>query len=107
MPTTRPWNYASHVTACPECNGAGKVASHRQATVNDPYPEAPCPYGCAEHLPECAVCGFGVGVAGYDCLACATVEDIPNPAKFDVSAFAAAMARAIAARLAADVRIAA
>lgn len=70
------WNDKSGVYACPECEGRGVVASHRQATINDPYPEAPCPNGCAEHSAECPVCGFGVTVPGYDCYACYTVDGL-------------------------------
>ena len=74
----RPWNYRSHVHVCDLCEGAGVVWSSHKATINDPYPEQPCECGLGEHEPECPVCGFQIVVPGYDCLACDTVNDIPD-----------------------------
>lgn len=100
MNTPRPWNWSSVVTACPECEGAGVVASHRQPTVNDPYPEKPCDNCDGEHAPECEVCGYGLEVSGYDCLACDTIASLTDKdfAKLDDSELAAAIMRAAAMR---------
>lgn len=95
------WNQNSVVKVCDECEGAGVVAStHRRPTIDDPYPEIPCEYGCSEHLPECAVCGFDQEIDGYDCLACATVESLYDKdfAVFDADKFAAAIKVAMEAR---------
>lgn len=98
------WNRHSGVLACATCGGHGTFHSMRRATVNDPYPESPCP-DCdgQEHYPECEVCGFDQEVAGFDCLACDTVEQLlPSAlAGIDAEAFTAAFKRALAAARAA------
>ena len=94
------WNDNSGVTACEICEGSGVIASHRQATINDPYPEEPCPNGCAEHSAECAVCGFDVEIAGFDCLACETVAILHDPAGFNSCKFFEALKRAFDAAVA-------
>lgn len=74
---TRPWNFNSHVTTCPTCEGAGAVHAGRQAITNDPYPETPCECGIGPHEPECAVCGCTTEVDGYDCIVCDLIDNIP------------------------------
>jgi len=71
------WNYHSAVTCCETCEGTGTVRAARRATIIDPYPESPCPDCDGEHLPECKVCGCGVIVPGYDCIACYVVGELP------------------------------
>lgn len=97
----QPWNKRSGVTACDTCDGAGRIASFRRPSVNDPYPEQPCPDCVGEHAAECPVCGFGQVVKGYDCLACDTVAAMfpSEMAAFDADKFAAALNVAIAAAL--------
>lgn len=74
-----PWNRYSHVTTCPDCEGAGYVPSHVRASVDNPYPEKPCECGMGPHEPECEVCGCHIEVAGYDCVACELVANLaPN-----------------------------
>ena len=50
------WNHESGVFTCGTCDGLQVVASHRRGTVDDPYPEVPCPY-CPDAPVECKVCG--------------------------------------------------
>lgn len=90
---THPCNHNSHVTACTDCGGTGEVSSHRQPTTGDPYPSNPCECGLGDHDPECAVCGFGQIIPGYDCLVCETVISLfpADLTKFDPIAFAAAL----------------
>lgn len=84
-----PWNYRSAVTSCKTCEGTGTVYAIRRPTVNDPYPEDPCPHGCKEHEPECEVCGYTQETIGYDCLACDTIASLVDRdlARFDPEAF--------------------
>lgn len=100
MTIPRPWNYRSVVTTCPTCEGTGTVASHRRPTVDDPYPETPCDNCDGEHEPECEVCGFGLEVSGYDCLACDTIASLTDKdfAKLNDSELAGAIMRAAAMR---------
>ena len=81
---TKPWNYASHVKFCPDCEGTGTIAAHRRATINDPFPETDCDCGLGEHEPECEVCGFNTEVDGYDCFACDIVGYLTTEAFFKV-----------------------
>ena len=101
--TARPWNYYSEVRCCETCNGLGCIPSSRKATVDDPYPDMPCPDCDGEHLPECEVCGFTQQIHGFDCLACQTAYDMSDQeaAAFDVQAFAKALSSALGARRAA------
>lgn len=101
----RAWNWASGVTCCSTCYGAGVIADDgRKRTINDPYPEIACPDCDGEHLPECEVCGCEVIVPGYDCIACYVAEELPaahlNDADIDV--LAKAIKSAAGARLAAQ-----
>ena len=95
---THPWNHRSGVYCCTTCEGTGLVPAHRKATVNDPYPESPCPDCDGPHNAECSVCGFDQYIRGYDCYACETIAGLfPNDlAAFDVDAFAAALKVALA-----------
>lgn len=70
------WHDKSWVGHCSTCNGTGVVHAMRQATTNDPYPEAPCDdcYGM-DHA--CEVCGNTVHIGGFDCLVCDMVLEIP------------------------------
>ena len=108
-PITRPWNYHSAVTACEECNGHGVVRAYRTPTVNDPYPENPCPNCEGEHEPACTVCGSTIEATGYDCIVCQMVADLPTSAMNDASAkvISEAIANAINARRSFDDRKAA
>lgn len=73
----KPWNYYGEVKVCRTCDGAGLIPSFRRATVDDPYPESPCPDCDGEpHEPECEVCGFHLPIAGYDCFVCDTVSGL-------------------------------
>lgn len=87
------WNRFSHVTACPDCLGAGVVHAYPLSIRR-----AICECGLGEHLPECQVCGYNLEVAGYDCLACDTVASLDASALkyFDADAFAAAIKVALA-----------
>lgn len=93
----QPWNKRSGVTACDTCDGAGRIASFRRPSVNDPYPEQPCPDCVGEHAAECPVCGFDQVVKGYDCLACDTAASLTDGelAAFDAEGFAAALKIAV------------
>lgn len=75
MTTHRPWNWNSHVTACTECGGSGKLETR---TGVDSYRVTGCDWCAGPHEPECEVCGFTVEVPGYDCLACETVYNLPD-----------------------------
>lgn len=101
--TTRPWNYYSEVRCCETCNGIGLIPSSCRPTVDDPYPEQPCPDCEGAAVPECEVCGFTQQINGFDCLACETAYNMSDreAAAFDVKAFAEALAQALAARRAA------
>jgi len=94
-----PWNYHSHVTVCSECDGAGVVHANRRATINDPYPETVCQSCDGPHEPECPVCGYGLKVQGYDCLACDTAASLYESEliAFDADSFAQALGRAVIA----------
>lgn len=87
------WNNKSWVRSCPECNGAGVVASRRIPTINDPYPERTCDCGLGEHIAECEVCGFTQDIPGYDCLACETIAALHRAdlERLDVAEFAKAL----------------
>ena len=100
MTTPRPWNHYSVVTCCDTCEGAGVIAHYRQPTTNDPYPERPCHDCDGEHVAECPVCGFGLEVSGYDCLACETIASLTDKdfAKLNDSELAGAIMRAAAMR---------
>lgn len=76
--TIRPWNWDSEVRVCGTCDGMGVVPSHRRPSVDDPYPEDPCPDCDGEHLPECQVCGFEHEVKGYDCFVCDMVAALSD-----------------------------
>ncbi len=104
-----PWNYHSHVKACATCEGAGRIPSQRRASTWDPYPETACPDCEGEHEPECAVCGYNLPVAGYDCLVCDTVAALHQHElkAFDRVAFANAVAVAVRKALADSVKVAA
>lgn len=98
---TRAWNYNSEVRVCETCNGLGVIAHPtRRPTIDDPYPESPCPDCEGEHGPECEVCGFGQDVLGFDCLACDTIASLRDGdfAALNDAAFAAAIMRAAAQR---------
>lgn len=99
--TPRPWNYYSVVSACNTCEGVGRIASHRRPTINDPYPDTTCP-DCdgAVRLPECEVCGYGLEVSGYDCLACDTIASLTDKdfAKLNDAELAWTIMRAAAMR---------
>lgn len=103
----QPWNKRSGVTACPTCEGHGRVAAFRLPTVNDPYPEMFCPDCDGEADAECPVCGFTQEVRGYDCLACDTVASLTDSelAAFDAEGFAAALKIAVE-KARADARVA-
>lgn len=105
----KPWNYHSHVKACPTCEGEGTVAAYRRPTTWDPYPENPCPDCDGPNEPECEVCGYNLPVAGYDCLACDTVAALhPHELKaFDADAFVTAFKVASGKALAAAQQVAA
>jgi len=104
-----PWNYHSHVKCCPTCEGDGRVHSQRRPSTWDPYPETDCPDCDGEHEPECAVCGYNLPVAGYDCLACDTAASLfPAALKaFDADVFAAALKVAVGKALADSLQVAA
>jgi DnaJ-class molecular chaperone len=98
----RPWNADSGVLTCSSCDGAGAVWNGRGKGGNDPDSwSVPCPacHGAGKHA--CAVCGFAVEVAGYDCLVCDTVNGIADAEAGDivVNDFAECLARAIIAKL--------
>ena len=95
------WNERSHVKVCETCNGDGVVAAYRRPTVDDPYPDDPCPDCDGPHEPECEVCGYNLEVEGYDCLVCETVAGLwkPKLKAFDVDAFAKAAKVALAKAL--------
>ena len=106
-PDARRWDYHSGVTACETCDGHGTIAATRRATVNDPYPERPCPDCDGEHFPACPVCGNEVEAKGFDCIVCQTVAEMTpaqmravNPADL-AEAFAAAISAALDERKAA------
>lgn len=71
------WYKKSGVGHCSTCDGIGYVASQRPATINDPYPEAPCD-NCSDEDTACAVCGNTVHIGGFDCLVCDMVLEIPD-----------------------------
>lgn len=98
--STHKWDRDSDVTACPSCKGTGWVAASRRPTIDDPYPESPCPDCDGPQKPSCPVCGYDLEVAGYDCLACETIAALPKAVfdTFDLSAFAVALGRAMVAR---------
>lgn len=96
----RAWDHDSHVTCCDTCDGTGLVHASRRATIDDPYPEQPCE-DCAGPAPaECAVCGYDVVHAGYDCLACYVVGELSesDAEHFGVQTFALALQQALNAR---------
>lgn len=111
-----PWNYHSHVTTCPTCEGEGRVHSHRRPSTWDPYPENDCPDCDGPHEPECAVCGYNLPIAGYnlpiagyDCLVCDTVASLHPVAlkAFDADVFAAALKVAVGKALTDSLQVAA
>ena len=92
------WNSKSWVRpVCDTCEGQGMVHSYRRATVDDPYPESPCPDCDGPSEPECEVCGYDLEVDGFDCLACETAASLGPKAltAFDADAFVAALRVAI------------
>lgn len=94
----RPWNFHSEVKHCGTCDGIGRVASHRQPTTWDPYPETTCDdCGGREGVAPCEVCGSELHMAGYDCFACQTVDELPDHA--DIDAFVSAIRAAATAKL--------
>lgn len=97
----RPWDYNSGVHSCGTCNGLGTVEAFRRATVDDPYPENPCP-DCDGYEAACDVCGSTIEAKGYDCLICAMVNDFPADALGRGDEVAAAIKAAMGARLAAE-----
>lgn len=102
---TRPWDYHSGVHSCATCDGTGVVEAARRPTVDDPYPENPCPDCDGEyHEAECDVCASTIEVKGYDCLICALVNDLPADALGRGDEVATAIKAAMGARLAAEVR---
>lgn len=99
----RPWNFHSEVKHCGTCDGIGRVASHRQPTTWDPYPEVACPDCDGEyHEAACDVCGSTIEAKGYDCLICALVNDLPADALGRGDEVATAIKSAMGARLAAE-----
>lgn len=96
------WNSESVVTCCPTCDGHGRVASFRRASINDPYPDDVC-QDCdgTPNEPECVVCGFNQQIAGADCLVCETIAMLhPHELKaFDADKFAEAIKHAHAAAM--------
>ena len=70
------WHNKSGIGHCTTCDGIGYVASQRQATMNDPYPEVECP-DCFGMDQACEVCGNTVHVKGFDCLVCDMVLELP------------------------------
>ena len=98
---TRPWDYHSGVHSCATCDGTGVVEAARRPTVDDPYPENPCP-DCDGLEAACDVCGSTIEVKGYDCLICALVNDLPADALGRGDEVANAIKSAMGARLAAE-----
>lgn len=101
--TKQSWNYHSGIHSCATCDGLGTVASMRRPTVDDPYPESPCPDCDGEyHEAECKVCGSTLEVAGYDCIVCQSVAELPKDALLAVDAIVSAFRTAMGARLEAE-----
>lgn len=101
--TKQSWDYHSGVHSCATCNGLGVIEAARRPTVDDPYPESPCPDCDGDYREaECDVCGSMLEVTGYDCFVCATVVEIPASALTEHDALAAALNAAMQARLAAQ-----
>ena len=100
--TKQSWDYHSGVYSCATCNGLGAIASHRRPTVDDPYPESPCPDCDGEHEAACDVCGSTIEAKGYDCLICALVNDLPADALGRGDEVAIAIKAAMDARLTAE-----
>lgn len=69
------WHNKSGVGHCSTCNDTGVVHAMRQATTNDPYPEATCDDCCGMDQ-ACEVCGNTVHVRGFDCVACDMVLEL-------------------------------
>lgn len=90
------WHNKSGVGHCTTCDGIGHVASQRQPTINDPYPETECTdcYGMDQ---ACEVCGNTVHVQGFDCLVCDMAMELDGPQlDADTAAtLAAALVRAV------------
>ncbi len=96
---TRPWDYYSGVHSCATCNGLGTVAASRRPTTWDPYPESPCPDCDGEHEAACDVCGSEIHAAGYDCIVCQMVDELPTHALSDGDHITRAIKSAMGARL--------
>ena len=99
---TRPWDYHSGVPDCETCEGHGHVSNGRGRGGNDPDSwnvECRDCDGNGHHV--CAVCGFDTQVAGYDCLACATVSELADRdlTRVKPEELAAALGAAMQARL--------
>lgn len=100
QPIPRPWNYASGVHHCTTCDGLGRVASQARPSVWNPYPETTCDdCGGREGAEPCEVCGSELHVPGYDCFACAMVDEMPTHALADIEAFVTALRAAATAKL--------
>lgn len=99
----RPWDYFSGVSECEACEGTGSFCKPPRGML---YPnplewQVGCD-DCAETgVFNCPVCGFDEVVEGYDCLVCATVNDLStaNMKRINPADLAESIARAIAARL--------
>jgi hypothetical protein len=99
------WHSKSGVTRCDECDGQGAVWNGRGRGGCDPDSwDIECEACEGNGFHPCAVCGFDMDMAGYDCLACETVasiasKDLPH---IDAATFTAAFVKALAASRAAD-----
>ncbi len=98
-PINRPWNFRSGVNHCDTCEGTGKVAASRRPSTWDPYPEADCPDCAGEHAASCEVCGSEIHAAGYDCIVCQMVDELPTHALSDGDHITRAIKSAMGARL--------
>lgn len=96
----RPWNFHSEVKHCGTCDGIGRVASHERPSTWNPYPETACDdCGGRDGVEPCEVCGSDLHVPGYDCFACASVDELPVHALADLDGFVTALRAAATAKL--------
>ena len=98
---TRSWDYYSGVHSCATCDGTGVIEAARRPTVDDPSPENPCP-DCDGLEAECKVCGSTLEVAGYDCIVCQSVAELPKDALLAADAIISALRTAMGARIEAE-----